>query len=139
MKSVEVQPRGLAWTQRTFNVESQWTVEPDLGAIKKTIQSLQPSSTVQVTFLAEGASNKLYDLEINKKVFIMRVSLPVDPYYKTMSEVSTVDWTSRTANSSLVNLPIGFEWIIMTKMSGKPLKEIWRSLSFACYYPAFLK
>jgi hypothetical protein len=63
-----------------------------------------------VTFLAEGASNKLYDLEIDIEVFIMRVSLPVDPYYKTMSEVSTVDWTSRTASipfpdSSLVNLP----------------------------------
>ncbi|KAJ5413460.1 hypothetical protein N7465_005765 [Penicillium sp. CMV-2018d] len=140
MKSLKVQPPGLAWVQKTFNLEHQWTVEPDPQAIEQTIQSLLPSSTVQVTFLAEGALNKLYDVKIDNEVFGMRVSLPVDPYYKTMSEVSTMDWISRTANipvprvvtyqSSREN-PIGFEWIIMTRMSGRPLKELWRSLSFS--------
>jgi hypothetical protein len=140
MKSLEVQPPGLAWVQRTFNLEPQWTVEPDPQVIKQTIQLLLPSSTVQVTFLAEGALNKLYDVNIDNEVFVMRVSLPVDPYYKTMSKVSTMDWISRTANipvprvityqSSREN-PIGFEWIIMTRMPGRPLKELWRSLSFS--------
>ena len=91
MKSLEVQPPGLAWVQRTFNLEPQWTVEPDPQVIEQTIQSLLPSSTVQVTFVAEGALNKLYGVKIDNEVFVMRVSLPVDPYYKTMSEVSTVD------------------------------------------------
>jgi len=140
MKSMEMQLQGLAWVQKTFHLEPQWTVDPDLGAIKQTIQSLRPSSTVQVTFLTQGAFNKLYDVKIDNEVFIIRVSLPVDPYYKTMSEVSTMDWISRTASipvprvityqSSREN-PIGFEWIIMTKMPGKPLKEIWRSLPFS--------
>ena len=135
-----MQLRGLAWVQKTFNLEPQWIVEPDLRAIEQTIQSLQPSSTVQVTFLAEGAFNKIYDVKIDKEVFIMRVSLPVDPYYKTVSEVSTVDWISRTASipvprvityqSSCEN-PIGFEWIIITRMPGKPLKKMWPSLSFS--------
>lgn len=59
---------------------------------------------------------------------------------KTMNEVSTVDWISRTTNipvprviayqSSREN-PIGFEWITMTRMPGRPLKELWRSLSFS--------
>lgn len=89
---------GLAWVQRTFNLEPQWTVEPDPQVIEQTIQSLLPSSTVQVTFLTEGALNKLYDVKIDNEVFVMRVSLPVDPYYKTMGEVSAVDWISRTAN-----------------------------------------
>ncbi|KAJ5855147.1 hypothetical protein N7534_007690 [Penicillium rubens] len=140
MKPLEVQPPGLAWVQRTFNLEPQWTVEPDPQAIERTIQSLLPSSTVQVTFLAEGALNKIYDVKIDNEVFVMRVSLSVDPYYKTMSEVSTVEWISRTTNipvprvityqSSREN-PIGFEWILMTRMPGRPLKELWRSLSFS--------
>jgi hypothetical protein len=140
MKSLEVQPPGLAWVQKLFNLEPRWTVEPDSQAIEQTIQSLLPSSTVQVTFLAEGGLNKLYDVKIDNEVFVMRVSLPVDPYYKTMSEVSTMDWISRTTNipvprvityqSSREN-PIGFEWIIMTRMPGRTLKELWRSLSFS--------
>lgn len=138
-KLLKVQLPGLVWVPRLFSLEPQWTVEPDLQAIEKTIQSLLPSSTVKVTFLAQGAFNKIYDVKIDNEVFIMRVTLPVDPYYKTMSEVSTMDWISRTTNipvprvityqSSQEN-PIGFEWIIMTKMSGRPLEETWRSLSF---------
>ncbi|GMG13725.1 unnamed protein product [Aspergillus oryzae] len=140
MKSLEVQQPGLAWVQRLFNLEPRWTAEPDLQVIEQTIQSLLPSSTVQVTFLAQGALNKIYDVKIDNEVFVMRVSLPVDPYYKTMSEVSTVNWISRTANIPVPRIityqssrenPIGFEWIIMTKMPGRPLKELWRSLSFS--------
>ncbi|KAJ5611749.1 hypothetical protein N7528_008854 [Penicillium herquei] len=139
MDSMETQLQGLAWVQKTFSLEPRWTVEPKSEAIKQTVQSLKPSSTVQVSFLAQGAFNKLYDVAIDNEVFIMRISLPVDPYCKTMSEVSTLDWISRTTNipvprvinyqSSREN-PIGFEWIFMTKMPGKPLKEMWRSLTF---------
>ncbi|KAE8316483.1 phosphotransferase enzyme family-domain-containing protein [Aspergillus transmontanensis] len=137
---LEAQQPGLAWVQRIFNLEPQWTVEPDPQVIEQTVQSLLPSSTVQVTFLAQGALNKIYDVKIVNEVFVMRVSLPVDPYYKTMSEVSTVDWISRTTNipvplvityQSSRDNPIGFEWIIMMKMPGRPLKELWRSLSFS--------
>ena len=140
MKSLEEQSPGLAWVQKAFYLEPQWTIEPDPQAIKQTIQSLLPSSTIEVTFLAQGAFNKLYDVKIDNELFVMRVSLPVEPYYKTMSEVSTMDWISRitdtpvprviTYQSSREN-PIGFEWIIMTKMPGRPLRELWRSLSLS--------
>lgn len=139
-KLLEVKLPGLAWILKFFNIEPQWTMEPDPQVIEQTIQLLVPSSTVQVTFLTQGAFNKIYDVKINNEVFIMRVSLPVDPYYKTMSEVSTMDWISHMTNipvprvityqSSQKN-PIGFEWIIMTKMPGRPLKELWHSLSFS--------
>lgn len=97
-KLLEVQFPGLAWILKSFDIEPQWTMEPDPQVIEQTIQLLVPSSTVQVTFLAQGAFNKIYDVKINNEVFIMRVSLPVDPYYKTMSEVSTMDWISRMTN-----------------------------------------
>ncbi|KAE8162398.1 phosphotransferase enzyme family-domain-containing protein [Aspergillus tamarii] len=129
MKSLELPTPGVAWVQRIFNLEPRWTVEPDPQVIEQTIQSLLPSSTVQVTFFAEGALNKLYDLKIDNEVFVMRVT-----------EVSTVDWISRTANIPVPRIityqasrenSIGFEWIIMTRMPGTPLKDLWRSLSFS--------
>ncbi|KAJ5736866.1 uncharacterized protein N7483_001991 [Penicillium malachiteum] len=110
MALMEEQIRGLAWVQKTFSLEPRWTVEPNPEAIKRTVQLLKPSSTVN--FLAQGAFNKVYDVVIDNEVFIMRISLPVDPYCKTMKN------------------PVGFEWIFMTKIPGKPLKEIWRSPSF---------
>lgn len=142
MEPGETQVQGVAWVQKTFCLEPKWTVEPDLGAIEQTIKSLHPSSkSVQVTFLAQGALNKLYDVTIdNDETFIIRVSLPVDPYYKTTSEVATLEWISRTTSIPVPRVitcqpsresPIGFEWIAMTKMPGKPLKERWRSLPFS--------
>ncbi|KAK9320840.1 hypothetical protein V1517DRAFT_195653 [Lipomyces orientalis] len=140
MSSLESQLHGLVWVQKTFGLEPRWSFEPDIEAIRQTIQRFRLSSTVEVNFLVQGAFNKLYDLKLDDEMLIMRISLPVDPRYKTTSEVATVDWVHRTTNipvpsivsyqSSRNNL-IGFEWILMTKMPGKPLAETWRSLSFA--------
>lgn len=135
-----VQQDGLSWTQKTFGLEPCWTLEPAPSVIQQTIQSFWPSSTVKVGFLAQGAFNKIYEVSIDDDCFIMRVSLPVDPHYKTRSEVATMDWVRRitrlpvpeiiTYESSPEN-PIGFEWILMTKMPGRPLGEVWRSLPFS--------
>ena len=138
-ESQESQFHGLEWEERLLYPEPRWTVEPDIGAIKQTIQSLRPSSAVKVTFLAQGAFNKIYNVSIDDEPFIMRVSLPVDPHYKVMSEVATMDWVR-----SITSLPIpriiahqtsrdnliGFEWMLMTKMPGKAFGEICKSLSF---------
>jgi hypothetical protein len=140
MPSPEPQLHGLVWVERLFGPEPQWTVEPDIEAIKQTIQSVRPSSTVEVTFLAQGAFNKVYDVRVDNEMLIMRLTLPVDPYYKTTSEVATVEWIQRTTNLPVPSIvsyqasrdnSLGFEWILMTKMPGKPLGEIWNSVSFS--------
>ncbi|KAJ5809567.1 uncharacterized protein N7503_001785 [Penicillium pulvis] len=139
MKSVESNFEGLAWSERLLGLEPRWTLEPDTGPIKQTIQALRPSRAVEVTFLAQGALNKTYDIKIDDEMLIMRVSLPVDPYHKAMSEVSTMDWISRTTKIPVPKVisyqtsrdnQIGLEWILMTKLPGKPLGDVWKSLSF---------
>ncbi|CAG8098214.1 unnamed protein product [Penicillium olsonii] len=138
MEPKESDTQGLAWVEKPFSLEPEWTVELDLEAIEQTSKSIYPAAkAIQVFFLAQGALNKLYDVTIDNETFIMRVSRPDDPYYKTMSEVSTLDWISRTTSIPVPRVisyqasrenPIGFEWIAMTKMPGKPSKEAWRSL-----------
>ncbi|CAG8930104.1 unnamed protein product [Penicillium salamii] len=137
-KTGEVSQHGLEWVEETFGLEPRWTVEPQIEDIKQTVQSFRPSSTIEVTFLAQGAFNKLYDVKIDDEAFIIRISLPVDPSHKVASEVATIDWIHLTTSlpvprvityqSSPDNL-IGFEWILMTKMPGKPLADVWKSLS----------
>lgn len=139
LESQESQFHGLVWEERLFSSEPRWTVEPDTGAIKQTVQSLQPSSKVEVAFLAQGGFNKIYDVSIDDEAFILRISFPVDPRYKVMSEVVTMDWVRRTTSLQIPRViihqpsrdnPIGFEWMLMTKLPGKPFGEIYQSLSF---------
>ncbi|CRG92006.1 hypothetical protein PISL3812_09060 [Talaromyces islandicus] len=70
----------------------------------------------------------------------MRVSLPVDPIHKTRSEVATVEWVRRVTNIPTPKViaydatresEIGFEWILMTEMPGRPLAHSWRTLPIA--------
>ncbi|CAG8899472.1 unnamed protein product [Penicillium egyptiacum] len=139
LESQESQFRGLKWVEGLWEPSPQWTFEPEPEAIKQTVQSLRPSSTVEVTFLAQGALNKVYNVSIDDEPFMMRVSLPVDPYYKVMSEVATMDWVRRitslpiprtiTYQPSRDNL-IEFEWILMTKLPGKRFSDLHQSLSF---------
>lgn len=135
----ELDQHGLLWEEGILGFEPLWSVEPKIEDIKKTVQSLRPSSTVEVGFLAQGGFNKVYNVTVDGKAFIMRVSLPVDPHFKVLSEVATMDWvrevtqlpipTVMNFQSSRENC-IGFEWIFMTKMPGRPFNDVWLSLSF---------
>ncbi|KAJ5927332.1 hypothetical protein N7516_009105 [Penicillium verrucosum] len=113
--------------------------ESQFHGLAQTVQSLRPSSTVEVTFLVQGGFNKIYDVSIDDEAFIMRISLPVDPYYKVTSEVVTMDWVRHITSLPIPRViihqpcrdnPIGFEWMLMTKLPGKPFGEIYQSLSF---------
>lgn len=78
-------------------------------------------------------------MTIDAHTFAMRASLPVGPRHKTLSEVATLGWVRRNtdlpiprviAHQSCRENPVAFEWIIMTKIRGKPLADGWRSLNF---------
>ncbi|CAG7918139.1 unnamed protein product [Penicillium olsonii] len=138
-ESLTLKQHGLQWEEGLFGFEPHWSVEPDIEDIKATIQEYYPSSTVEVEFLAQGAFNKVYNATVDGKELIMRLSLPIDPHFKVLSEVATMNFVRRVTklpvpevikfDSSAENR-IGFEWILMTKMPGKPFGDVWLSLSF---------
>lgn len=91
---------GLLWVQRTFGLEPRWSLEPDLDVLRRTLLFHKPFSSLEVTFLAQGVFNKVYSVKMDKEVHIMRVTLPVDPYYKTRSEVATINWIHHISTPS---------------------------------------
>lgn len=95
---------------------------------------------VIVSFLAQGAFNKIYDIQSGKLALIFRVSLPVDPQYKTLSEGATIDWiwlyTSLLVPEVIAHHAsreslLGFEWIHMKKISGKSLADTWKYMEYS--------
>ena len=74
----------------------EWAVEPSLEAVAKTVYEYlnlpdEEVTKASINFLAQGSFNKLYTIPCTSGVFIMRVTLPVDPGYKLASEVATID------------------------------------------------
>ncbi|KAF8901024.1 phosphotransferase enzyme family-domain-containing protein [Gymnopilus junonius] len=69
----------------------------------------------------------------------MRVTLPVDPHFKTASEVATLKFLAQYTsipvprviayNASSQN-DLQFEWILMTRLPGVPLRNLWPSMSW---------
>ncbi|KAK0710210.1 hypothetical protein B0T26DRAFT_743343 [Lasiosphaeria miniovina] len=126
----------------------RWTVEPDIDSITRTIipvlqdQKAEPT----VSFLAQGAFNKIYNIADGGRILVLRVSLPVDPGHKTLSEVATIDWTRRHTSLPAPELiaheatranPIGFEWILMGKIPGKPLVNMWNVMTLKAKKQSF--
>lgn len=123
--------------------------EPDINVVKSLakehLQALAKGplddATFEVSFFAEGAFNKLYqisapELELS---YLLRATLPVEPYYKTESEVATIAFL-RTNTSipvpriiawqSKLDGDLGSEWILMEKLEGVPLIDVWRKISW---------
>jgi aminoglycoside phosphotransferase (APT) family kinase protein len=135
---------GLEWKYELFEVTPSWTVEPDMAVARAIALRHLPltSSSYEIAFFAAGAFNKLFllhpvnDADGTLESFIMRVSLPVDPYFKTASEVATLQFVRKNtsipvpqiiASDSSADNELGFEWILMTKIPGVPLESLWES------------
>jgi hypothetical protein len=66
----------------------------------------------------------------------MRVTLPVDLYFKTLSEVGTIEFVRHNSQmlvprifASSYENELGFAWILMELMLGKPLADRWKVVS----------
>ncbi|KAF3267085.1 hypothetical protein TWF128_010041 [Orbilia oligospora] len=140
----------IEWRSGLFGSQPVWKVEPSIDIVtdimRSKIQEISQheesneNSMPTATFLGGGAFNKLYLMNRYKSSWILRLTLPVDPYYKTVSEVATINLI-RTSTSLPVpeiithysggveGFPndgnLGLEWILMTKLPGKNLRNAW--------------
>ncbi|KAI0149256.1 phosphotransferase enzyme family-domain-containing protein [Pestalotiopsis sp. NC0098] len=131
----------IKWVRTLWGLESRWTVEPDQGALMAAVQAAIPlRDPCEIKFLAQGAFNKIFTITSTNKQVVARVTLPIDPKWKTLSEVATLEWV-RTNTSLPVpkvfaysadgSTPVGFKWIAMEMMPGKPWADAYRSMTFS--------
>ena len=137
----------LHWTGG-FIRHPVWPSEPDIGAIRTLAQQQlcaklpNPFSDalLHVSFFAQGGWNKVYQISYtgHETTYLLRIPIPVIPFYKTESEVATIAYLSANTtipvpriiawHSSQDNV-LGFEWILMEKLNAMPLVSIWRKIS----------
>ncbi|KAK3319446.1 phosphotransferase enzyme family-domain-containing protein [Apodospora peruviana] len=134
---------GLVWDDTGFDLEPRWAREPpDLESLERLCRrelGLGRTDNCTVSLHAAGTYNKNYLVETAGDKFILRVSLPVDPHNKTRGEVATLQLVRR--KTDIIPVPeviafdgtsdndIGFEWILMEWMAGKPAYYRWRKMS----------
>lgn len=130
---------GLTWVKIFTNTEPRWTIEPKIENIKQTLRLFQQANSTEISLRAKEGLNMEYDVKIDDESLIMRVAAPADPRNRTLSEVATLDWVHRNTTLPVPRViayqatredPVGFEWILTTKIPGKPLGEVWRYVSF---------
>ncbi|KAL6407258.1 putative kinase-like protein [Ilyonectria robusta] len=147
----------LEWVNKLFGLEPHWRAEPELDTLQRIIrqQTALPFAGEDVTIkpFAQGAFNKLYTIRPARghdgdshdrsdksptTTLLFRASLPVCPRYKTESEAATIRFVQERTSvpvpriyafDSNLRPDVGFEWIIMERMPGKPLRQQWRSMS----------
>jgi len=139
---------GLEWKYELFAVVPSWTSEPDMAVAKEIAIRHLPviTSSYEIRFFSAGAFNKLFllhpldDAGGTTESFIMRISLPVDPYFKTASEVATLQFVQKNTSIPVPRViafdasadnELGFEWILMSKIPGVSLQSLWDSPALA--------
>ncbi|KAI1109589.1 hypothetical protein F5Y14DRAFT_444572 [Nemania sp. NC0429] len=119
----------VVWAKDGLSIYPTWMVEPTVQSIVATLNmAIGVHHEYDVRFLHGGAMSKLYDVSFGGQAFVMR----------TESEVATLDWVRRhtrlpvphvRAYDASRNNPLGYEWLLMTKLKGKPLSESWSSVT----------
>ncbi|KXX76200.1 Altered inheritance of mitochondria protein 9, mitochondrial [Madurella mycetomatis] len=137
---------GLAWDDNGLGPEPQWTREPEIQAVTRVcrrhlgVANHGSDGDFAVSFLADGAFNKLYHVKTARGQFVMRVSLPVDPRNKTRGEAATLQLVHRKTDIPVPAVvafddsrasEIGFEWLLMDMIPGTPVYYRWRKMSMA--------
>ena len=141
----EAQQKWMKWEQSCIRgVRPRWRVEPDLALVVETVKDaldhLRFKGKISVLFLSAGGFHNVYTVTISNSMseavqeFIFRVPLPIDPYYKTESDVATTElvrhFTSIPvpviyAYDSSIHNKLGLEWILMEKVAGTSAFPTW--------------
>lgn len=131
--------KGLCWKEDEMGELVHTGISsPDISVIRSLAMKHLPGSydTMDVAFFAEGSFNKLYCVSSPHlpQDYLIRVALPVDPFFNRESEVATLAYIRKytsipvpkvLAFCSSSESELGFEWILMEKIGGVPLSDIW--------------
>ncbi|MCJ1431342.1 hypothetical protein MMC27_000693 [Xylographa pallens] len=147
--SIEAQKGIMRWKHYYKNdCRPYWIIDPDLQLIKDTIKpamSLLELNTddLSVSWLAEGGWHKVYTVTTSctitgeRKTFVLRLALPVYPYYKVESDVATTELVRHFTTipvpliycyDSSSDNPLGLEWMLMEKVEASALRKVWFDL-----------
>ncbi|KAK4150617.1 phosphotransferase enzyme family-domain-containing protein [Chaetomidium leptoderma] len=134
-------------------LERYWPNEHDHDAWIDSIRAIlvrqfPDFADAEIQYFAKGTFNRLYSLTHPswKKAYIFRVSIPVEPFFKTESEIATMEYVRRhttmpiprvIAFSSSDNNELGYEWILMDMMPGEPLRKLWDGMPDAARVKVF--
>lgn len=124
-----------------------WPREPDINIVKLLAKSRLigelptdlDDDLLEVSFFKEGGFNKVYQVSYTKQstAYLFRVALPAEPYFKTESEVATIAFLRAKASipvprvyalDSSSDNELTFEWILMEKLDGVPLGDVWHDI-----------
>ncbi|KPI44416.1 uncharacterized protein AB675_8366 [Cyphellophora attinorum] len=134
----------IEWANGLLGPEPRWSSEPDIDLIAAIIDerlNCGGPGGVTISPFASGCFNKLYKIDFldsSIPACLLRVTLPAYPKYKTESEVATLRWLQRhttipvpevLAFESSSRTDLGYEWILMKMLPGKPLSQCWGALS----------
>jgi len=144
--SLPYQPR-FFWDHDLWGHVPRWLSAPDTAKIETLSRDhlLVPGDCpISVTFFAEGAFNKLYTIavsdggdSIGSPQYIFRVTSPVEPFYKTASEVATLSYPRKhtsipvpraIASNSRAENELGWEWILLEMLPGVALADVWSDM-----------
>ncbi|KAF2404972.1 kinase-like protein [Trichodelitschia bisporula] len=134
---------GLQWVEgrHGFSTEPKWTRYPHPGileAIVREVLQLDLSPSCRIHLEGSGSYNRMYGVQTDKAYYVFRVTLPVDPYFKTASEVATLKWLHQNtdipvpkvlAHEASSHNELGFEWMLLEYKPGTPLRKKWRDFS----------
>jgi len=136
----------LSWDSTNGAPVAKWEKQPSLADIETVCRrhlALDPMDGCRVKAFSDGTFSKLYLIKATtgKKTrrLVMRVSLPVDPRWKTLGEAMTLGFVRRT--TSCIPIPkivgyadsadneIGFEYTLTNYLPGVPAHMYWHKMS----------
>ena len=157
---------GLRWEEEVFGPTPVWTVTPDTAILNQLCRDLAADYLtprelidVQVDAIAQGTFNRIYSVKAKSRssstpaeqaetgvtshttehLFICRISLPINPYFKTLSEHATLACLGKNTSIPVARVlayspyndkrnSLRFEWMLQTYMPGMPLVTMWQRL-----------
>jgi aminoglycoside phosphotransferase (APT) family kinase protein len=138
---------GMTWLEGLSDeIRTKWVTEPDIDTITAIVQRalhIGDRGELSVELLAKGKISKLYAIDCARNArnvgYIMRITLPVVPLRKNLSELATIKYVRENtgipvprevARSKRSRNTLGFEWTIMKRIPGDKLCEQWLRMSW---------